>query len=518
MPEPYEFTDSTDWLSTPLAALAPLESSLRCQVCKDFFTTPMMTSCSHTFCSLCIRRYLSQEGRCPACRESDQEIKLRRNWVLEELVANFTASRRGLLEFARRAAEKTLADDDNGGGAAESQRPKKRRKVANDHKDNTVPNGTTERRSTRSQSKKLTASQSQQSAAAPSSTPESVIDVIKDSEEEGSLYKETGQRPTTSHSPPSLANGNGSAATEPNDGLVACPCCHRRMKETLINSHLDKCILGESTTPVDGVGGTTTRTSSPAPGPAPIPPQIAAPGTIAYTQKKPAKQIERLPFINYSLLTDNALRKKLRDLGIPTHGSRELMRRRHTEWVNLWNANCDSTNPVSKRQLLHELKVWEDTLGRQGDKGTASGFMAKDFDRDNYVKNQKNNFDDLIKQARQRRAVASDRPPPTADNGTPSAAEEHNGASDQGVKPQDHVKQPDGRASIASIIMPESPNIVQGGHLNGTDDRLPRGKPSHLPADTSLEQQAPSPSDSIPSRWPGSEGEPPDTPANGYAA
>src|ERR1700754_4781284 len=106
MPDQYDFTDSTDWLPTPLAALAPLDSSLRCQVCKDFFTTPMMTSCSHTFCSLCIRRYLSQEGRCPACREADQEIKLRRNWAVEELVATFAASRKGLLAFATAAAEK----------------------------------------------------------------------------------------------------------------------------------------------------------------------------------------------------------------------------------------------------------------------------------------------------------------------------------------------------------------------------------------------------------------------------
>src|SRR5438046_8746757 len=117
---------STDWLATPLAALAPLESALRCQVCKDFFNTPMMTSCSHTFCSLCIRRYLSQEGRCPACRTADQELKLRRNWVVEELVNGFVDGREVLLEFARNSAElqrKTLDED-------ESPRPKKRRKTS----------------------------------------------------------------------------------------------------------------------------------------------------------------------------------------------------------------------------------------------------------------------------------------------------------------------------------------------------------------------------------------------------
>ncbi|KEF53557.1 uncharacterized protein A1O9_10532 [Exophiala aquamarina CBS 119918] len=362
MPEQYEVTDSTDWLTTPLGSLAQLESSLRCQVCKDFFTTPMITSCSHTFCSLCIRRYLSQEGKCPACRESDQEIKLRRNWAVEELVTSFTASRKSLLEFAQNAAQSKEGD------GFESQRPKKRRKV-----EQAATNGA-ERRSTRSQSKKGNVPCSQQSEM---STPE----VVLDSEDEGSVYEDAGaSSPHPARRP-----------AEANDVRVACPCCHRRMKESQINSHLDRCIAGDSSTPFE-------ETMSPAP-------QLAPPGTIAYGVAKPVNQQTRLPFINYSLLNDNALRKKLRDLGIPNSGSKELMRRRHTEWVNLWNANCDSTNPVSKRRLLQDLRVWEDALGRQIDRvaGASSGFMAKDFDRQGHAKKQKDSFDDLIRQARQKR-------------------------------------------------------------------------------------------------------------------
>jgi hypothetical protein len=71
--------------------------------------------------------------------------------------------------------------------------------------------------------------------------------------------------------------------------------------------------------------------------------------------------------------------------------------------VNLWNANCDSMKPVTKRELLRELKVWEDTLGRQVERPASNlGFMAKDFDRDRHAKSQKDNFADLIKQARER--------------------------------------------------------------------------------------------------------------------
>lgn len=104
----FDIPDSTDWLDTPLSLLAPLESSLRCQVCKDFFDNPVITSCSHTFCSLCIRRCLSTEGKCPVCRSSDQETKLRRNWIVQELLEAFQNARPSVLELARKARDGAL--------------------------------------------------------------------------------------------------------------------------------------------------------------------------------------------------------------------------------------------------------------------------------------------------------------------------------------------------------------------------------------------------------------------------
>ena len=222
-------------------------------------------------------------------------------------------------------------------------------------------------------------------------------EVIEDSEDEGSIYDDS-ENKASSQTP------NGNVSVQPHDGLVGCPCCHRRMKEALINSHLDKCIQGDSHTPVDD----QASSSSPAPTNGT---QIAPPGTIAYSQRKPSKHNERLPYINYNMFTDTKLRQKLKELGIPNTGSKDLMRRRHTEWVNLWNANCDSTQPVLKRDLLRELKVWEDTLGRQLERPTTnSGFMAKEFDRDRHVRNQKGNFDDLIRQARERARVSAQTP------------------------------------------------------------------------------------------------------------
>jgi E3 ubiquitin-protein ligase RAD18 len=100
----FEVPDSTDWLNTPLAGLMPVEAALRCHVCKDFYTSPMLTQCSHTFCSLCIRRCLSTDGKCPLCRVPNQESKLQGNWALREVVEAFVRARSALLEVARTPA------------------------------------------------------------------------------------------------------------------------------------------------------------------------------------------------------------------------------------------------------------------------------------------------------------------------------------------------------------------------------------------------------------------------------
>lgn len=117
------------------------------------------------------------------------------------------------------------------------------------------------------------------------------------------------------------------------------------------------------------------------------------------------KTIERLPQLNYSLLKENALRKKLSDIGIPSGGPRALLIRRHTEWVNLVNANCDSTRPRTKRELLYELDVWDKTQGRQilnsstGGSSTSS-VMHKDFDGVAWAASHDQDFQSLIAKAR----------------------------------------------------------------------------------------------------------------------
>ncbi|CAG7958943.1 unnamed protein product [Penicillium nalgiovense] len=354
MDQSFDLPDSTDWLETPLSLLAPFESSLRCQVCKDFFDNPVITSCSHTFCSLCIRRCLSTEGKCPACRSSDQELKLRRNWAVQELVDAFKLARPSVLDLARRENTRLAR------GEEEIEKPaQKKRKVNHAEEDEQQV------LETNSQSRRTRSQRSIDSSARERTVPQFVPEVIEGSQDDEEYI--------------------------PEDGLVACPICFRKMKEEAVFPHLNVHQQEE-----DSPNKTPTKTAS----------FGSLKGAPQRGLNLPSKQPERLPAINYSILKDNALRKKLRDLGIPDWGQKQLLQRRHTEWMNLWNANCDSKHPKSKRVLLQELDIWERTQGGHATGPspftTSNNVMRKDFDASEWSNNHDDDFKRLIANARKK--------------------------------------------------------------------------------------------------------------------
>lgn len=127
-------SDSTDWIGTPLAIMEHVDSALRCQVCKDFYKTPMTTSCLHTFCSICIHRCLASDGQCPACRSKDQASKLKSSWVLEQVVDAFKAARPTALTYARLPSSLSTGKrkiDSTDFGNEEAEHPKRRTRSSN---------------------------------------------------------------------------------------------------------------------------------------------------------------------------------------------------------------------------------------------------------------------------------------------------------------------------------------------------------------------------------------------------
>ncbi|KAF5636648.1 e3 ubiquitin ligase RAD18 [Fusarium sp. NRRL 52700] len=339
----HDVPDSTDWLTTPLTALAVVESALRCQICKDFYKTPMITTCCHTFCSLCIRRALSNEGKCPLCRASEQELKLRSNWAMEEAVQAFISARPATLELARNV---------------DTNKTSSKRKAVQDHQESGgAPDGKRLRSSTR-----LRNTRSPPSYKVPAEDDETV-QVSEDDED---------------------------FQPEPEDGLVACPVCESRMKEWQVFKHLETC-TGPIQRPRGNLGSSSNTNFS--------------------QQGQQTKAPDRLPAINYSMFKDQALRKKMADLGISNQGPRILLERRHKEWMTIWNSNCDATHPRKRHELLHDLDVWERT---QGGRAPTTGrsiqnaaiIKDKDFDGAAWAAKHDSSFKDLIANAKRTRLEA----------------------------------------------------------------------------------------------------------------
>ncbi|EFX03812.1 DNA repair protein [Grosmannia clavigera kw1407] len=384
-----DVADSTDWLGTSLACLAPVEQALRCHVCKDFYNSPMITSCNHTFCSLCIRRSLSADGKCPLCRMADQESKLRGNWALREVIEAFCKARTTVLGVAQRPTSPPARPT--------SLQPKRKAEEAGeagaDEGSSSGDGPHTKRTRTSARLSKAKA------AETVASMPEDEVIEIMSPEDAG----------------------DGDMDYEPDDGLAACPICWTRMKPWQVDRHIDTSCTGspqkvkaisKTTAAAAAAGGANTRFGNPFSAvstPAPPPP-------------------ERIPSLSYSLLTDTALRKKLASMGLSTAGTRQLLERRHKEWLTIWNANCDSARPKRKAELQHDLDVWERTIGssiggggssNMGGRGSvlASRSVAvasqqvarirdKNFDSADWSTKHNTSFKDLIANARQSRSRA----------------------------------------------------------------------------------------------------------------
>ncbi len=134
----------------------------------------------------------------------------------------------------------------------------------------------------------------------------------------------------------------------------------------------------------------------------------------------PTKRPERLPAINYSMVKDTALRKRFSDQGISSGGTRQQMEKRYSEWMAIWNANCDAKNPKSKSDLRRELEAWERAQGAKSHASNSHGgqIKDKDFDGKKWSSTHNDDFKKLIADARRKISTKPQAPNPAS---TPSA-------------------------------------------------------------------------------------------------
>lgn len=166
------------------------------------------------------------------------------------------------------------------------------------------------------------------------------------------------------------------------------------MKEWQVFGHLESC---------PGPSAVANNSSS----------TVDSDNTFSFGQshRRQQKTLDRLPPLNYSMLKEQALKKKMLELGISSTGPRILLEKRHKEWLTLWNANCDAAIPKKRSELLHDLDVWERTQGgRAPTTGrviqTAAAIKDKDFDGAAWAAKHDSSFKDLIANARKGRQEA----------------------------------------------------------------------------------------------------------------
>ncbi|XP_075687973.1 E3 ubiquitin-protein ligase RAD18 isoform X3 [Rhinoderma darwinii] len=335
--------------------LQDLDDLLHCGICFDYFNIAVIIpQCSHNYCSLCIRKFLSYKTQCPTCCVAATESELRNNRLLDDLVRTFISARKQLSQSLldsspqspRGPSTDKMATSRTRGGAG------KEIKQENRSMDKFLVKTSTRisKRSSDATNKSMDGDLS-----APSSSTRSVKqepDVMDQSLEEISAPN----TPSTS-----LAKVK-----------VECPVCGVGILEQYVNNHLDSCLTRDEKKE-------SLRSS--------------------VQKRKPMAKVV------YNLLSERDLRKRLKEIGLSTQGSKQLMIRRHQEFVHMYNAQCDSLSPKSAAEIVSEIEKNEKIRSALEAKQESGMTFTKEQSEEqideihqDYRKKHKNEFRHLIEQ------------------------------------------------------------------------------------------------------------------------
>jgi E3 ubiquitin-protein ligase RAD18 len=349
-----EVSDPSDWNETKFPNFGDFDSYLRCQICKEFLKAPVLTTCGHVFCSICIRRTISETNKCPVCLDETYESSLRKVLLLDNIINWYTINRSALIQ--------------------------------NLQIDHVIDSQDDEQSDINSEIEEII-----------SSDPSS-IDMIS------SIDSKRNPKQTS-------------------ENLAECPVCEKFMTlDELQNSHIDECLKNSNKSDKFSRHSKTLEGFFNAS-------HFSDKNDITNTnnnnnhnQKNSIKNIQlqsrffknkqRLPNLDTSLSTAK-LKEKMNLLNIPINGTRTQLEHRMKEFINLYNANLDSINPVNDLILVDRLKKWESliynkTLNSNNNNRTNSPPINYDeqtikrqkIDHVSWNNKNKNHYAELIKIAR----------------------------------------------------------------------------------------------------------------------
>ncbi|XP_036008002.1 E3 ubiquitin-protein ligase RAD18 isoform X1 [Fundulus heteroclitus] len=369
-----------------LACLKNVDTLLRCPICFDFLNITMMTKCSHNFCSLCIRKFLSYKLLCPVCNSQTTEQDLRNNRLLDDLVVNFQAARQQLLKANFESppiSPKTPAS------AVKCKTPREKSQKSSSSilnhffqkKPRTPPSKETHQDVQRGEvlgtpcrnakGSDLHSGRAQMSVVIkeePVDVNDPSIKVLMSVKQEDTAFHAHGFETPQSSSPPKEIKPTIK---------VECPVCSVSVPQHFINKHLDTCLSrGEKKESLRSSQGPTVRPM--------------------------AKLV-------YNLLSMQELKRRLRDCHLSMQGSRDQLIKRHQEFIHLYNSQCDSLNPKSVKEIAREVEANEKMRSQLQEKTKPVMLFSKSTSEkeieeihSNYRKQHSSDFSRLIAQVRGR--------------------------------------------------------------------------------------------------------------------
>ncbi|GAA5970148.1 hypothetical protein JCM11641_000287 [Rhodosporidiobolus odoratus] len=405
-----DIDDPTDFHSATLRAL---DHSLRCTICNDLFSSPvLLTNCSHTFDSLCLREHLSKTKTCPECRLETNEDRIRPVHVLEEVVRGWKAARSDVLtlQTAASIAKPSALHPSRSSSPTPAAGPSRP----------SCPSSYT-KLSTQSHSDgkgKRKASPAPKVKSEPLEELNLVDDEDSDIEVQSPPRKKT--RTGLRAGSPNGASGTRSAKgkgktkapdlTDPNL-VVTCPACQSNIKNSHLIAHLDSgCKIGK----LSAMGtGASEGASKHAWG------KLLSSGSGKKGTPSSESDAEHdmdttmpLPLKDYAYKGVKDLSKMLKDYRLATtfpssattnEARTDILRRRHRQFTTLWNANADvareSPAHKSAKEIRADLDKWERTQEREAREKEKKGGGIHVGDRE-YQRIHAEQFRELTAQAR----------------------------------------------------------------------------------------------------------------------
>ncbi|XP_044307907.1 E3 ubiquitin-protein ligase RAD18 isoform X3 [Varanus komodoensis] len=300
-----------------LVPLKEVDNLLRCGICFEYFNIAMIIpQCSHNYCSLCIRRSLSYKPQCPTCCVAATGPDLKNNRILDELVQTFNSARQQLfqsvLDFPPVSPTTVLTKKASvkehvlTAPASFALKQEKQYKDIIFVKDVCKPKRHMKLPETESKKIKLKHEES----------------LCSEEDYEMESNEVAGTSPVGGTKNPEVPSTSATKVIT----KVECPICGIPVQELHINKHLDMCL---------------TR------------------GEKKESLRSSGRKL--LPKVVYNLLSDRDLRRRLKEYGLSTQGTRQQLIKRHKEFVHMYNSQCDSLNPKSVVEIVKELENIEKT-------------------------------------------------------------------------------------------------------------------------------------------------------------